>query len=116
MMKSRVYLETTVPSYLTSRPSRDLMLLANQQATREWWAKRSEFDLYISLLVIQECRAGDPRAAVERLTALKGIPVLRQKPETVLLGRSLRRFRCRRKLRRMPSTSPSPRSTRSTTC
>jgi hypothetical protein len=37
-----VYVETSVVSYLTARPSRDLLLAAHQQVTRDWWATRSE--------------------------------------------------------------------------
>lgn len=66
-MKPRVYLETTIPSYLTAWPSRDLIRAAHQQLTREWWATRGAFELYASRLVIQECRAGDPKAAADRL-------------------------------------------------
>ena len=36
-MKSRIYIETSVVSYLTSRPSRDLIVAAHQEITREWW-------------------------------------------------------------------------------
>ena len=51
-MKERVYLETSVVSYLTSRPSRDLVIAAHQELTRQWWAeRRSGFDLFISELV-----------------------------------------------------------------
>jgi hypothetical protein len=58
-MKARVYLETTIPSYLTVRPSRDLVRAAHQQITREWWEKRrGEFELFISQVVVSECQAG----------------------------------------------------------
>ena len=59
-MKSRLYLETTIPSYLTSRPSRDLIVAGHQQITREWWERRRDnFQLYIiSQLVIDEVSAG----------------------------------------------------------
>lgn len=79
-MKPRVYLETTIPSYLTARPSQNVILLANQMATRDWWDQRVKLELYTSRLVLSECQAGDPEAASQRLAALEGIPLL---PETV---------------------------------
>ncbi len=39
-MSPKVYVETSIVSYLTSLPSRDLVTAAHQQITREWWAKR----------------------------------------------------------------------------
>ena len=81
-MKSRLYLETTIPSYLTSRPSRDLIIAGHQQVTREWWEKRrNTFQLYISQLVLDEAGAGDPAAALERLKALQDLPLLVITPE-----------------------------------
>lgn len=48
-MKRTVYVETSVVSYLTSRPSRDLIVAANQAITREWWANVSDrFEIYAS--------------------------------------------------------------------
>jgi len=58
-MKPRLYVETTIPSYLTSRPSRDLIIAGHLQITREWWEKRRDaFQLYISQLVVDEASAG----------------------------------------------------------
>jgi hypothetical protein len=39
-MKLRVYVETSVISYLTARPSRDLVMAAHQEVTHEWWQNR----------------------------------------------------------------------------
>ena len=75
-MKAKVYIETTIPSYLCTRRSRDLIMAANQQMTEEWWDDRNQFDLYISALVIQEAGAGDPLAAQKRIEQLKDIPEL----------------------------------------
>src|SRR4051794_18956670 len=76
-MKPRVYVETTVPSYLTARPSRDLLRAAHQQVTREWWeTRRHKFDLFVSEFVLEEAGAGDRVAAEERLRALEGVTIL----------------------------------------
>ena len=89
-MKSRVYLETTIPSYLTSRPSRDLIIAGHQALTREWWEKRREaFQLFISQLVVDEVSAGDPIAAGERLKVLRDIPLLDITPEVAELASSI---------------------------
>ena len=75
-MKAKVFLETSVISYLTAWPSRDIVYAAHQQITREWWDRRSRFDLYVSRAVLREAARGDADAAARRLAALKGIPVL----------------------------------------
>ena len=77
-MKPKVYTESTIPSYLTGWASRDLLRATHQQLTREWWATREEFDLYVSLLILDECAKGDPEAAAERLAALEGLPILEE--------------------------------------
>jgi hypothetical protein len=60
-MKQTIYLETSVLSYLTGRPSRDLVTAARQQLTQKWWdTKRSEFRLFISQPVLNEAADGDP--------------------------------------------------------
>jgi hypothetical protein len=45
-MKAKLYLETTIPSYLVGRPSRDLLVAAHQEITCDWWeSRRAEFEL-----------------------------------------------------------------------
>jgi len=75
-MTLRVYLETTVISYLTALPSRDIVQAAHQQITREWWERRNRFDLFVSEAVLEEASRGDAEAATRRLAALEGILVL----------------------------------------
>ena len=36
-MKPKVYIETTIISYLAARPNRDLIAARHQQVTHEWW-------------------------------------------------------------------------------
>ncbi len=85
-MKPTLYLETTIPGYLTSWPSRDLIIAGHQQITREWWTKRrAAFTIFISQLVLDEAKAGDADAARERLKAIKGFPLLDITPEVETL-------------------------------
>ena len=66
-MKPKVYLETTIISYLTSRPSRDIITAAHQQSTQEWWdSRRDKFDVFVSQIVIQEAGEGDQDAITSR--------------------------------------------------
>jgi len=76
-MRESVYLETTVVSYYTSKPSRDVIVLAHQEITREWWPKAvRRFDVFISEVVVEEASLGDPEAAKRRLEELKRFPHL----------------------------------------
>lgn len=73
-MKKRVYLETTVVSYFTAKPSRDLMIAGHQEATRELWLKIfAEYETYISALVYEESSRGDPEQAGKRLAAINSL-------------------------------------------
>jgi predicted nucleic acid-binding protein len=72
-----VYIETSIVSYLTSRPSRDIRVAAWQEITTQWWEQeRSKYELFTSELVIAEAGEGDEDAATKRLDHLKDIPVL----------------------------------------
>ena len=89
MAKQKVYVETTVVSYLTGLPSRDLVLTAHQQLTAEWWQRRDRFDLFVSEAVLQEAAGGDPSAAARRMAALRGISVLGLTAPVAGLARAL---------------------------
>jgi len=76
-MKPRVYIETSVISYLTGRASRDRVAAVRQEATREWWEQYgNSYALFVSDLVSDEASEGDPQAAEQRLTAITVIPAL----------------------------------------
>ncbi|MDH3599057.1 MAG: type II toxin-antitoxin system VapC family toxin [Candidatus Tectomicrobia bacterium] len=77
MAKSTVYIETSIVSYLTSRPSRDLLVAAHQQLTMEWWDQHdAHYELFTSQVVLEESRAGDPDAAQRRMAVLTPLPLL----------------------------------------
>ena len=89
-MKKRVYIETSIASYLTARPSRDLIQAARQQITTDWWEdRRSEFELFVSQYVLDEAGEGDLAAARRRLELLSGLPVLRTAEEATDLAEAL---------------------------
>jgi hypothetical protein len=70
-----VYVETTIPSYLTAWPTRIATRAREQELTRQWWdASRHRYDLYLSELVAAEIRMGDPAAARDRLEAVRDLP------------------------------------------
>jgi len=89
-MKPKVYLETTIPSLLTARPSRDVVLAGQQLTTREWWNdQRGRYKLYVSVLVLKEVERGDPMIASERVEKLKECHVLPFPKEAEELTRAL---------------------------
>jgi len=77
-MKQKLYIETSVVSYLAARSSRDLIIAARQQATAELWPKlhSSGFTGYVSTLVHQEAQQGDPEQAQKRIGAISSLIVL----------------------------------------
>jgi predicted nucleic acid-binding protein len=90
MMKKKVYIETSIASYLTARPNRDLVIAARQEITHELWqVLQKQYEIYISALVIQEASRGDENAAKKRLSVLANIPVLEISPDAQALARVL---------------------------
>jgi predicted nucleic acid-binding protein len=76
-MKAKIYVETTVVSYLAGRATRDLVVAAHQEETRALWPRlASDFDTYISALVYEEAGRGNPEQVKKRLAAIEPFPVL----------------------------------------
>lgn len=89
-MRPKVYIETTVVSYLTARGSRDLIVAAHQELTQEWWQRRRDaFELYCSQLVVQEASGGHKEAAQRRLQILQSLSVLEINDAAKSLARHL---------------------------
>jgi predicted nucleic acid-binding protein len=89
-MKPKVYLETSVISYLASRSSRDLIMAAHQQITQEWWEKRrGKFELLVSQLVLQEASGGDKNAAERRTEFVKDLAQVQTTDEAIALAQKL---------------------------
>ena len=72
-----VYIETTIPGYLISKPSRDIIIIAHQEITRNWWEnERYKYELFISEIVIDEIAKGDLKYSTERLHIIKETKIL----------------------------------------
>lgn len=85
-----VFIETTIASYLVARPSRDLVLAAHQQLTREWWEEeRGRYHCVTSEEVMREAEAGEPEMARRRKDALRALPLF---PITEPIRELARRF------------------------
>lgn len=89
-MKPRVYIETTIVSYLTSRPAHDVLLRGRQLLTREWWDRRhADFRLVASSLVILEAGRGDAGAAKTRLDVVQALDLLELDDRARVLAHTL---------------------------
>ena len=76
-MKPTLYLETTIPSFLTGRPSRNHLIAGQQAATKTWWRlRRKHFELFTSQFVVNEAAQGDTQMAVKRLQLLQPVKKL----------------------------------------
>jgi hypothetical protein len=87
--KAKVYLETTIVSYLVASPTSDVIQAGHQEATRRWWKVRDRFELFVSRAVLTEAGRGDPIAAARRLGTLRDIPNLQFGREVAALSRAL---------------------------
>lgn len=86
----RIYLESTIPSYVTARPARDLLQAARQQLTRDWWdLKRDQHELFTSQVVLDEIGFGEKAVAERRLEMMQAVPLLRATDEVKELARKV---------------------------
>ena len=87
---AKVYIETSIISYLTARPSNNLIAAAWQKETIDWWEKQKDrFKVYISEVVIEEASRGDESAASRRLAALEDIEILQLNERSISLSKAL---------------------------
>jgi predicted nucleic acid-binding protein len=76
-MKLKIYLDTSVISYYTARPTKDIIQQAHQKISKEWWKKyHSKHQLYLSVYVINEIERGHAEAVTRRFEAVDSLPIL----------------------------------------
>ncbi len=88
-MKQKIYIETSVVSYLVSKPSKNIITAGHQVITQDFWDILDNFEVYISDLVLQEAAAGDKIQAQKRLNVLTGLSLLEIDDDTKKLTKSL---------------------------
>ena len=94
--KPKVYVETTVVSYLVARPSNDITVFDRQRLTRQLWEEYSDiFEFVTSDIVLEEADRGDPREAERRITLLDDLRTLPLPLEAADLAHKLIRRRYR---------------------
>ena len=82
----RIYIESTIPSYVVARPARDLLQAARQQTSKDWWElKRQQHELFTSEIVLAEIGEGEAAMAQQRLEVMDGIKILRLTDDTEAL-------------------------------
>ncbi len=102
-MKPKLYLESTIPSYLVARPSRDVILAGQQKCTRDWWSKRAaHFEIFVSDTVTVEIATGETAMAIKRMELIKPFARLAANEQVIASLRWPKRWfmagRCQKKL------------------
>ena len=89
--KPKVYVETSVISYLVARRNqRDLIVAANQELTVEWWEhRRQDFELYVSAVVLAEVARGNEQFAAARTTVAQQLTIVEISESATALADSL---------------------------
>lgn len=89
-MKKRVYIESSVISYYTGRPSRDVVIAGRQQSTQDFWPLLSQDLLpHVSALVVKEAGRGEPEMSRKRLDAISSFSVLATTPPAEELAQQI---------------------------
>jgi hypothetical protein len=90
MAMDKLYIETSIVSYATAWPSRDIAIAGIQQQARDWWAnERHKFELVTSQVTLDEASDGDPTAAADRLKLLDGLPLIDINADVIALAKRL---------------------------
>ena len=88
--RPKVYIETTVVSYLVARSSNNVTVSDRQRSTRQLWEEYSDaFEFVTSDIAISEAERGDPREAQGRIIVLDELTELRLSPEATELAYQL---------------------------
>jgi len=67
-MRQTIYIETSVISYRVARSSRDIVVLARQEITTEWWDNvLPHLEGFVSPVVLEEIALCDRNLAEQRL-------------------------------------------------
>ncbi len=81
MSAPRLYVESTIPSYLAAPVSSNPRTAGIQKATTLWWeTRRTSFGLFVSTVVVDEITRGNPVFAAKRLETVAGIDILVSTP------------------------------------
>ena len=90
MAKPTAYIETTVIGHLVGRILADPIVAGRQTVTRQWWPDAvGQFRFFVSKVVADECAAGDPEAAKERLDVLDSLEFVTVSPAVDELAHKL---------------------------
>jgi hypothetical protein len=86
----RIYIESTIPSYVVARPARDLLQAARQQLTRDWWDfQRERHELFASQVVLDEIAGGEAAMARQRVELVAQIKLLDLSDDAKSLARDI---------------------------
>ncbi len=88
-MKQKIYIETSVISYLVARTSKNIIIAAHQALTTDFWQQIDDYETYISDIVIQEISKGDQTQAKLRCQLVDKFPILQIDHEAKELARKL---------------------------
>jgi ATP sulfurylase len=86
-VQPKVYVETTIISYLVARRTRNLIVGAHQELTRRWWRQRRRFEIFVSPLVLEEASRGDMAARLRRVRLLRDLALLEVNDDSRAVGR-----------------------------
>ena len=88
-MKQKIYIETSVISYLVARPSINVVMAGHQMTTQDMWFTIDNYDVYISDIVIQEASRGDKKQSSLRLEVIESFKVLEIDDEAKDIAKAL---------------------------